>query len=353
MSSVLITTVAGGTCVTRNGNVVNNQTRSSAPAQQWILEAGSKGQTFAFRNVEDGKYLHANNGAASAAVGTGAKQFWLLEPGAAPGSCFLRCEDYPNAYLTNKSGSPHNGNVVYVWPKQAVWIHALTWYLHDAKLDTFLPSAQAGGASHGSTEQEAAVQAKETEAIKRENLLKVREAALDKSEAAVAAKLIAVQKKETELEEKAVRMVLQQKELHETNKESSDIAAEARELAVREAALEAREAEMSKRETAVKKAGSTLSSNALPNGMNSASLPTSATDLQAENVHLKAEIAQLRDNHPFKLSVRREKGALRTPNSPNFKLKSTFDPVLLKKFEEGKKVVKSNMRPLASYREHD
>nr|POE74508.1 hypothetical protein CFP56_37040 [Quercus suber] len=324
----------------------------SLTSEQW--QRWPKKQSFAFRNAETGNYLHANNGAASAAIGPGAKQFWLLEPGVAPGSCYLKCEDYPNAYLASKSGSPHNGNVVYVWPKQAVWTHALTWYLHDAKSEGFMPKAETTKESKDGND---AAQAKEAELIKREGLVAAREAALEKSEAAAAAKLVELQAKEVELQAQEKSLTSErgksQEAVGRARGDNLDNSAKASELADREAALQAKEAELSRRENALSESGVQQSSAALPSGTNTNSAPTNAADLQTENARLKAELAQLRDSHPFKLSKRGEKGALRTPSSPNFKLKSTFDPVLLKKFEEGRKLVKSNMKPVTSSRERE
>jgi hypothetical protein len=77
----------------KGGGVLNCEAVNSE-AQRWRVEydddhAGGGENLVAFMNVADGKWLRATGGAAFGYVDTSEeKQWWVLEEGTSPGSCW-------------------------------------------------------------------------------------------------------------------------------------------------------------------------------------------------------------------------------------------------------------------------
>lgn len=118
-----ITTVSGGTCVEKApAGLVNKDCDGSSPAQQWTIQYKDNdpsSDTVAFQNAGNGEWMRATSGAAYGKIDTTAsQQWWTLIKGRDTGSVWIKCNDYPDAYLCNANGSYVSNNTVYVWPKQ-------------------------------------------------------------------------------------------------------------------------------------------------------------------------------------------------------------------------------------------
>jgi len=71
------------------GGIVNCDAVNS-DTQRWRVEYETDGENrVAFKNVSDGKWLRATGGAAYGFVDTSdEKQWWVMEEGTSPGSCW-------------------------------------------------------------------------------------------------------------------------------------------------------------------------------------------------------------------------------------------------------------------------
>ena len=84
-----IVTVSGGQCLEKTSAGLVDKDASNSDAQRWTLEYGTNENTVAFQNVSNGQYLFASNGAAYGKIDTSiVKQWWTLEEGRSPGSCW-------------------------------------------------------------------------------------------------------------------------------------------------------------------------------------------------------------------------------------------------------------------------
>jgi hypothetical protein len=80
--------------LSKKGDEVLNCEAVNSETQRWRVEydddhAGGGENRVAFMNVSDGKWLRATGGAAFGYVDTSEeKQWWVLEEGTSPGSCW-------------------------------------------------------------------------------------------------------------------------------------------------------------------------------------------------------------------------------------------------------------------------
>lgn len=247
--SYFLIAINGGKVVEKTSKgILNNSADASNGAQRWTIEAdAANNRKVAFKNVFNGQYLRAVTGAASGKVDTGSdKQWWTMEPGHAPGSVWLKCEDFRDAYLCNSWANHKDNNVVYSWPKQMNWVHSLLWYIRDAGelAEGFVPgSASAAAAGPSKLEVE--------DLKKREAEMKERQAALEAKEQKVKdleQREAAVKKGEEDLE---VEKAAQKKQADGASTEKAE------ELKKREAEVVAKEQklkDLEQREAAMKEA---------------------------------------------------------------------------------------------------
>ncbi|KAI7577214.1 hypothetical protein D0869_06985 [Hortaea werneckii] len=234
---VAIIAVNGGrVCEKKANGVLNTAADTGNKAQQWIIEPDPGDRSkMAFKNLGNNQYLRAMTGAHYGKVDTGQKQLWSLEPGHAPGSSWIKCLDYKDAYLCNSYGNHTINNTVWTWSRtgqESAYTHTMLWYLRDAEDTDFNPVATA--AANAETNASAAV-----DPAKAEKELKKREAALQAEKEARLKEL-----EETEASLKKRKEAIAAKE------------AKLKELDEREAAVKAKEAklqQLQKKEAALKK----------------------------------------------------------------------------------------------------
>jgi hypothetical protein len=94
-TSYYIVAVSGGAVLSKKPDGVLNCDAVNSEAQRWWVEyaddhgGGGGVSRVAFRNVSDGKWLRAAGGAAYGFVDTSEeKQWWIMEEGRSPGSCW-------------------------------------------------------------------------------------------------------------------------------------------------------------------------------------------------------------------------------------------------------------------------
>lgn len=84
-----IVTVSGGTVVDKQSNgVFDRNAEEESSSQHWTVEYGDSPTQVAFQNASNGGWLRAFTGAAYGKVDCGEKQWWTLEKGPSPGSCW-------------------------------------------------------------------------------------------------------------------------------------------------------------------------------------------------------------------------------------------------------------------------
>ncbi|KAK3673917.1 hypothetical protein LTR78_006119 [Recurvomyces mirabilis] len=200
-------------------------------AQRWTLEYGDEaGTKVAIQNVSNGQWLRATSGAAAGKVDLGDKQWWTLEQGRAPGSCWIKCDDYPDAFLCNSYANYTDNNLVYMWPKQLNWTHSMLWYFQDAGAPGWTPKSYEAGLPSANASANSA----DAETLKQ------READLNQKEQAVAAR----DEEQKQLEQKAAE---EQKQLEQKAAE------EQKQLEQKAAELKEKEQDIYGREAALKK----------------------------------------------------------------------------------------------------
>lgn len=240
MASFIIAIVGGNVVENKSNGLFNCTSSSSNSAQHWTIEySKDNANVVAFQNASDGQYLRAKSGKAYAETTTGDKQWWTLEQGHAPGSCWIKCNDFPDAYLCNSYANYTPNNKVYMWPKQEVWVRSLLWYFRAANAPGWLPNAGTSGAAGDGKQaedlkrrvaevaekearlkdmeqKEAALQKKEQEIAAQEARLYDEEAAVKKREQDVAAKEAAQKKK-------ADQLAAQKKDLDHKQQQSAGV----------------------------------------------------------------------------------------------------------------------------------
>ncbi|KAK4579848.1 hypothetical protein LTR86_000049 [Recurvomyces mirabilis] len=196
-TSFFIVAANGGMVAQKTpGGIYNKIADHTNTAQRWTLEYGDEaGTKVAFQNVSNGQWLRASSGAAAGKVDLGDKQWWTLEQGRAPGSCWIKCDDYPDAFLCNSYANHTDNNLAYMWPKQLNWTHSMLWYFQDADAPGWTPKSYDAGVSANASANSADAET-----------LKQREADLKQKEEAVAAR----EEEQKQLEQKAAE--LKQKE---------------------------------------------------------------------------------------------------------------------------------------------
>ncbi|KAF7190476.1 hypothetical protein HII31_08190 [Pseudocercospora fuligena] len=141
---------SSGLCIQlKNGTIYTAEPNGSAE-QKWFIEKGNEGQ-IAFRNGRDGQYLRGVGGGKGARIVTGQKQFWSLETSNTPNAFWIKCVDFPNAYLCNSYGKWSINNLIYMWAHEVTPLDAddavvriRLWYLGGAqKFEARLRSKQA------------------------------------------------------------------------------------------------------------------------------------------------------------------------------------------------------------------
>ncbi|KAM0718779.1 hypothetical protein Q7P37_005850 [Cladosporium fusiforme] len=130
-----IVAVSGGTVLSNQAGGIRSQNAVNSDIQRWRVEYGdiSHENHVAIRNVSDGKWLRAlTDDACGEVVTADERQWWTIEEGPSPGSCWLKCNDFEDAYLCIANGSHLDDNAVYTTAKQSENAHAFTWNLRDA-----------------------------------------------------------------------------------------------------------------------------------------------------------------------------------------------------------------------------
>ncbi|KAF2669355.1 hypothetical protein BT63DRAFT_425085 [Microthyrium microscopicum] len=343
--SVYITTVSAyGNCLTKSGERILNKKPDNSDAQRWTIERkeGSENE-FAIRCNADGKYLRAKGGQASAPVETGEKQYWRAEPGQAYDSYWLKCLDFPDAYLANAGGGLGDNNVIYMWPKQQGWIHALTFFLQDAKSPGFLSQVGKDDEKKNSEAEKLMEEVK-----KREKELGDRKQQLDAREKDAQGSFSEeMKKREEELDEKKKELEARTKALGEREKAGTSSGSTGSELEKKEKELEAREKELTEKEKRLAAAGDSEAlakeNRELADELAKAKKESrSDSELSEENRRLEAELAAAKEevakaattgsrfSGMGRLEIKRPE-----QKKPAMSIPSGYDPVLLKKWEAG------------------
>ncbi|KAH9825948.1 hypothetical protein Tdes44962_MAKER03872 [Teratosphaeria destructans] len=230
----LIAANGGIVCQDIGGQVKGYTSNKSSKQQQWSVEYGHNQTQVAFRNAATGSYLRTNSGTkgASSAIKTGAKQWWTLHEGSAPGkelSCpILLCNDFPNMYLCNSYGNHTDNNVIWCWTKDLGYTHTMLWYIRDGKAIGVTPSAASG-------HDRRALEAREKALAEKEKQLETDRASLETQREQVDARaqeLDAREKRRPDDEPQAQAPTQQKPEALEQRD---------RDLAAREAAITSRE----------------------------------------------------------------------------------------------------------------
>ncbi|KAK5125357.1 hypothetical protein LTR85_000466 [Meristemomyces frigidus] len=175
-NTFFITALVGGLVVTPGvGGSLNYNHKLDNKNQHWTIEYGDEENVVAFRNVSNGQYLRATAGGAQSAIVAGEMQWWTLTPGLGPNSFWIKCNDFPNAYLSNKGATYWDGSIT-----SNV---AMNWYFQPVNGAGSMPKPV--GSSSSSEEAEGS-KAREQALVEREDRLKdleQREAALAEKEA--------------------------------------------------------------------------------------------------------------------------------------------------------------------------
>ncbi|KAF1351946.1 hypothetical protein BDV97DRAFT_397007 [Delphinella strobiligena] len=242
----------GGMCGENTPNGTYDKKCIESKEQQWTIEYGDTSDIVAFQNVANGEYLFATAGAGYSQIKTSTtKQWWNLEKYNATGSYWIKCNDYPNAYLCNAHGYKEHNTQVYVWPKEAVWDYTLVWYLVDAKASGFKPQGYtATGQGEEFQKREAALAEKE-QALKE---VEQREAQLAEKEQRFAAQEAAQKQLADQLATKEKELAELRDSTLKTSDDSSagekDLASKATDLQNQLDALRARERDLAAKEAA-------------------------------------------------------------------------------------------------------
>jgi hypothetical protein len=81
--------VSGGAVLSKKPDGILNCDAVNSETQRWRVQYDDEGDRVAFMNVSDNKWLRAAGGAAFGFVDTSEeKQWWVLEEGTSPGSCW-------------------------------------------------------------------------------------------------------------------------------------------------------------------------------------------------------------------------------------------------------------------------
>lgn len=84
-----IVAVSGGTVLSKRPDGIFNKDAANSDTQRWRVEYGDDANRVALMNVSDGKWLRAFTSAAYGHVDTSEeKQWWVIEEGTSPGSCW-------------------------------------------------------------------------------------------------------------------------------------------------------------------------------------------------------------------------------------------------------------------------
>lgn len=103
-----IVAVSGGTVLSNQPTGIRSRNAVNSDCQRWRVEYGDVNHKdhVAIRNVSDGKWLRASLGEPSGEVVTAnEKQWWIIEEGSSPGSCWY--------VLYGSSGDDENNQVTY------------------------------------------------------------------------------------------------------------------------------------------------------------------------------------------------------------------------------------------------
>ena len=122
-----ISTITRGMCleVRSTGLFTGNYDSSGGTQSQlWTIERNEDKTAVAVRSVSNGQYLRAAVRGDNAKVQTGAKSWWTLEQGDAPGAWWLKNNDHGN-YLTNYYGHQTANNKVIMWSSNLVSVKAV------------------------------------------------------------------------------------------------------------------------------------------------------------------------------------------------------------------------------------
>ena len=88
-SAYYIVAVSGGTVLSKTPDGICTKDAVNSDTQRWRVEYGNEDNRLALMNVSDGKWLRASTGAAYGLVNTSIeKQWWVIEEGDSPGSCW-------------------------------------------------------------------------------------------------------------------------------------------------------------------------------------------------------------------------------------------------------------------------
>ncbi|KAK6419198.1 hypothetical protein LTR95_017086 [Oleoguttula sp. CCFEE 5521] len=284
--AICIIAVGGGTVVTKVNNGLVDKNASGSASQHWTVEYGESSNIVAFQNAETGQWLRCFAGNGYGKIETGEKQWWTLEEGpGSPGSYWLKCNDFPNAYLCNAYGAHADGNKVYAWPREvgSVLNIGKEYCADDLGAPGFKPKDVKGGptgSGETTTTDSGAVhdKARDLEAIETNVAGKERQSQdlnaeqtqrredLEKREAALAEK-----------ERRGSDLAGREAALAEKEKRLSD-------LDRRDTALNAREQALAAKEAALKKQGDQLNSQ----GKNLADIDSAASGKSKEGSAVQA-----------------------------------------------------------------
>lgn len=91
MTSFIIAVTGGHVAEFQQSGIKTGVSDSSKKDQHWTIEySPDKENVVAFQNARNGQYMRALTGAAYGTISTGKeKQWWTLEQGHAPGSCWV------------------------------------------------------------------------------------------------------------------------------------------------------------------------------------------------------------------------------------------------------------------------
>ncbi|EME83460.1 uncharacterized protein MYCFIDRAFT_211346, partial [Pseudocercospora fijiensis CIRAD86] len=121
---------SSGLCIQLKNGTIYTAEPNGSDEQKWFIEKGNEGQ-IAFRNGKDGQYLRGVSGGKGARIVTGQKQSWSLESSNTPNAFWIKCVDFPNAYLCNSYGKWSINNLIYMWAHELRWTQTMLWYVSD------------------------------------------------------------------------------------------------------------------------------------------------------------------------------------------------------------------------------
>jgi len=266
--AIYIVALCGGLCVEKMPEGLKDNDCKGNKTQQWTVEYGGNENEIAFQNVGNGEWLFMTKGAQWAKCDTSTKkQWWTLQKGEAPGSCWIECNDYPGYYLCNLRANITTNNVVHAWNKEMHWMKTMLWYIKDANAPGFSPkewkSASAG--------QDETTKQREDALIKKEQDIAAKEAEQNKF-----AEQLAAKEKELDNLQQSVtkpdRNESSGENLADLQRQLDDLKAKERDIAAIEAAAAQSEKQALKKEAEMKK---------------------SAAKLKAENGRLLEELSKL------------------------------------------------------------